>query len=106
MEPGGRVREFERSVCCVLGEKEKENKGMRPAKESGYFENEWWGANGICGRSRGLKHLTTFLSFLFFFFFFYFFYFLNYMCIGLGHYRNGHDEGISIMSIGPSTQKV
>ena len=34
MEPGGRVREFERSVCCVLGEKEKENKGMRPAKES------------------------------------------------------------------------
>jgi len=34
VEPGGRVREFKRSVCYVLGEKEKESKEMRPAKEN------------------------------------------------------------------------
>ena len=36
MEPGGRVREFKRSVCYILGEKEKEkeSKEMRPAKEN------------------------------------------------------------------------
>ena len=61
------MREFKRSVCYVLGEKEKEkeSKEMRPAKEnedilkmSGEEQMEYVG-------SLGLKHLIAFPFYLY-----------------------------------------
>ena len=78
MEPGGRVREFKRSVCCVLGEKEKENKGMKPAKESVDILKMSGGEQmGYVG-GHVVSNIWP-LSFLFFSFFYYYFFFKLYV---------------------------